>query len=176
MSMNTLHDLELLLRSRIPLLVIESGEEKRALGLLKSACLNAQTMFFSWKITEGLQRVDSDLQPQRHNSEPDKVLAHIAAAKIRAVYALLDFHAHFDDPVLVRRLKDIVLAAQETGTTVVHFFRTKKNTFYSKKNVFSSTRWHNCRHFFPHLPPASPQLPPPPLHTRTRLPRSYSAS
>ncbi len=117
--MNTLHDLEVLLRSRIPLIVIESGEEKRALGLLKSACLNVQTMFFSWKITEGLQRVDSDLPPQRHNSEPDKVLAHIAAAKIRAVYALLDFHAHFDDPVLVRRLKDIVLAAQETGTTVV---------------------------------------------------------
>ncbi|MDH3986295.1 MAG: ATPase, partial [Gammaproteobacteria bacterium] len=117
--MNTQHDLEVLLKSRTPLLVIESGEEKRVLDLIKSACLNVQTMLFSWKITEGLRRLDPDYSPQRHNAEPDKVLAHIAAAKTRGVYVLLDFHAHFDDPVLVRRLKDIVLSARETGTTVV---------------------------------------------------------
>jgi ATP-dependent 26S proteasome regulatory subunit len=117
--MNTQHDLEVLLMSRIPLLVIESGEERRVLDLIKRACLNVQTMLFSWKITEGLQREDPDYSPQRHNSEPDKVLAHIAAAKARAVYVLLDFHAHFNDSVLVRRLKDIVISARETGTTVV---------------------------------------------------------
>lgn len=117
--MNAQHELEVLIRSRTPLLVIESGEERRVLELLKSACLSVQTMLFSWKVTEGLQRVDSDYPPQRHNAEPDKVLAHIAAAKTRAVYVLLDFHAHLEDPVQVRRLKDIVLSARETGTTVV---------------------------------------------------------
>ena len=117
--MNTQHDLEVLLKSRTPLLVIESGEEIRVLALLKRACLNIQTMLFSWKITEGLQRLDSDYPPQRHNAEPDKVLAHIAAADMPAVYVLLDFHAHLDDAVLVRRLKDIVLSAHETGVTVV---------------------------------------------------------
>ena len=62
--MNTQHDLEVLLKSRTPLLVIESGEEKRVLDLIKSACLNVQTLLFSWKITEGLRRLDPDYSPQ----------------------------------------------------------------------------------------------------------------
>src|SRR5690606_20352955 len=74
---------------------------------------------FRWTVTDGLQRIDLDLEPQRHNSAPADVLRHIRAAKKPALYALLDFHPYLSDPVIVRLLKDIALEAARTRVCVL---------------------------------------------------------
>ena len=75
--MHNSHDLELILKSHIPIVVIESHEEHRVLNILTQQTLKLGKPLFKWTITEGLERVDIDLDPQRHNSEPDDVLRHI---------------------------------------------------------------------------------------------------
>ena len=61
------HDLELILRSRTPIVVIESQDEQRMLELLQAVTISrASTDYsplFRWTITDGLQRLDISLEP-----------------------------------------------------------------------------------------------------------------
>ena len=115
--MDRQHDLELILRSRTPIVVIETRDESRMLKLLMSiTTARAKDRYlplFRWTVTDGLQRLDISLEPQLHNSEPGAVLRHIRAVKTPGVYVLLDFHPYLEDPVIVRLLKDICIRFKE---------------------------------------------------------------
>ncbi|HNP65704.1 MAG TPA: AAA family ATPase [Woeseiaceae bacterium] len=117
------HDLELVLRSRTPIVVIESQDEARMLQLLQSITLRrASTNYvpiFRWTITDGLQRLDIALEPQTLNSEPTDVLKHIRAVNKPGLYVLLDFHPFLADPVNVRLLKDICIRFQDVERQLV---------------------------------------------------------
>ena len=116
-------DLEIILRSRTPIIVIESQDEARMLEILKAASLHRSTgdyvPLFRWTITDGLQRLDIELEPQSLNSEPTDVLKHIRAVRKPGIYVLLDFHPFIDDPVNVRLLKDICIQSRELGRQLV---------------------------------------------------------
>ena len=74
---------------------------------------------FRWSVTDGLQRLDLDLEAQRHNADPADVLKHIRAVRTPGLYALLDFHPFLGDPVNTRLLKDIALGPGKSGTVVL---------------------------------------------------------
>jgi SpoVK/Ycf46/Vps4 family AAA+-type ATPase len=134
-------DLEVLLRSRVPLIVVESRDESRVLKLLQRACRRAPGMrpapsgagaddltgklalglpLFEWTITDGLRRLDTDSgASQRHLSDPADVLRHIRATNLCGVYALVDFHPFLKEPLHVRMLKDICLEYERCARTVV---------------------------------------------------------
>jgi hypothetical protein len=116
-------DLETLLKSRAPLVVIETRDEPRALALLAALAPKlavAHTPVFQWTITDGLRRLDVDLGgAQQHNAEPSAVLKSIRATAKAGVYVLLDFHPFLGDPVHVRLLKDICQGYERTPRTVV---------------------------------------------------------
>jgi len=120
---DTRRDLEALLRSRLPLIVIETRDESRALALLSELAprlAKAHTPVFQWTVTEGLRRLDIDLGgAQRHNAEPGEVLKSIRATPTPGIYVLLDFHPFIGDPVHVRLLKDICQGYSRTARTVV---------------------------------------------------------
>jgi SpoVK/Ycf46/Vps4 family AAA+-type ATPase len=121
---DTAHELTVLLRSRIPLVVIESRDETRVLNLLASLSVRiapkAHMPMFQWTVTDGLKRIDVDLGPaQRHNAEPIEVLRHIRATSTAGVYVLVDFHPFLREPVHVRLLKDICLSYDQFARTVV---------------------------------------------------------
>jgi SpoVK/Ycf46/Vps4 family AAA+-type ATPase len=111
--MDQRHDLELILRSRTPIVVIESQDEARMLELLQSIAVNRAgddyAPLFRWTITDGLQRIDISLEPQSLNSQPTDVLKHIRAVSKPGIYVLLDFHPFLEDPVHVRLIKDICI-------------------------------------------------------------------
>jgi hypothetical protein len=117
------HDLELVLRSRTPIVVIESQDEQRLLRLLQSVTMErareAYSPLFRWTITDGLQRLDIALEPQAVNSEPTDVLKHIRAVSKPGIYVLLDFHPFLEDPVHVRLLKDICLRSREVRRQII---------------------------------------------------------
>jgi len=117
--MHNSRDLELILKSHIPIVVIESHEERRVLDILTRLVLKLAKPVFHWTITEGIERVDIKLDPQRLHSEPTDALRHIKAAEKDAVYVLADFHPYLDDPVHVRLLKDIALDHPSTGSHIV---------------------------------------------------------
>ncbi len=104
-------DLRLLLNSQVPLIVVETHEEHRVLDLLKDVNLEGpgHRPLYRWTVTDGLQRLDIELEPQLHNSQPTDVLRHIRAVEKPGLYVLLDFHPYLNDPVNVRLVKDICL-------------------------------------------------------------------
>ncbi len=118
------HELEVLLRSRIPLLLIESRDETRVLQMLASISVrlarDAHTPMFEWTVTDGLKRIDVDLgPPQRHNAEPLEILRHIRATTVAGVYVLVDFHPYLAEPLHVRLIKDICLGYEQVARTMV---------------------------------------------------------
>jgi hypothetical protein len=121
--MDRRHDLELVLRSRTPIVVIESQDEQRMLAMLQSITIasasSAYTPLFRWTITDGLQRIDISLEPQAINSQPTDVLKHIRAVSKPGIYVLLDFHPFLEDPVHVRLLKDICIRSQDVNRQII---------------------------------------------------------
>lgn len=117
------HDLEVILRSRTPIVVIETRDESRILEMLQSIAISAAGSnylpLFRWTVTDGLQRLDIDLEPQAVNSQPTDVLKHIRAVSKPGIYVLLDFHPFLDDPVHIRLMKDICIRYQETARQIV---------------------------------------------------------
>ncbi|HNP34467.1 MAG TPA: AAA family ATPase [Woeseiaceae bacterium] len=111
--MDQRHDLELIIRSGTPIVVIESQDEARILGMLQSIAMgsvhNDHLPLFRWTLTDGLQRQDIALEPQKINAEPTDVLKHIRAVKKSGIFVLLDFHPFLEDPLHVRLLKDICI-------------------------------------------------------------------
>jgi SpoVK/Ycf46/Vps4 family AAA+-type ATPase len=121
--MDKQRDLELLLRSRTPIVVIETHDESGVLDMLRQISLGRsidnQLALFRWTITDGLQRLDIVLEPQLHNAKPTEVLRHIRAVTKPGLYVLLDFHPYLNDPVNVRLLKDICLRFPEIPRQLV---------------------------------------------------------
>ena len=121
--MDQRHDLEIILRSRTPIMVIETQDEARILEMLQSITIRSAGQdylpLFRWTITDGLQRLDIALEPQTLNSEPTDVLKHIRAVSKPGVYVLLDFHPFLEDPVHVRLLKDICIQYPQVARQIV---------------------------------------------------------
>ena len=117
--MEDLHELETLLKSPMPLIVVETHEESRVIDLFQRLVRRLPTLLYKWTVTEGLQRLDVDMPPQRHNSKTAELLSQIKVTKIPGIYLLLDFHPFLDDPVTVRMLKDIAQFNEGGGHTIV---------------------------------------------------------
>jgi ATPase family protein associated with various cellular activities (AAA) len=133
------NDLEVLLRSRVPIIVVESRDESEVLKGLTRACgalaeplasrpppgaapalRSAGLPLFRWTVTDGLKRLDVDMgPPQRTVTEPLEILKHIRATSLAGVYALLDFHPYLREPTVVRLLKDIAQDYEHCARTVV---------------------------------------------------------
>jgi SpoVK/Ycf46/Vps4 family AAA+-type ATPase len=128
--MDGLHDLTVILRSRTPIVVIETRDEARILEMLQSISISAAghnyLPLFQWTVTDGLQRLDIALEPQAVNSQPTDVLKHIRAVSKPGVYVLLDFHPFLDDPVHIRLMKDICIRYQDTPRQIVLISHTVK--------------------------------------------------
>ncbi|HHJ16638.1 MAG TPA: AAA family ATPase [Gammaproteobacteria bacterium] len=116
---SSVNDLEILLRSRVPIIVVETRDEKRALDVFRRLALRTGQPVMRWSVTTGLQRIDLDLQAQAHAKEPDQALAQIKATGTTGLYLLLDFHPYLEDPTLVRMLKEIALGYGKATHTLV---------------------------------------------------------
>jgi ATPase family protein associated with various cellular activities (AAA) len=143
------NDLEVLLRSRVPIIVVDSRDESQVLKRLARACAGVAAAgpasrttatapggatpavpgttaargglpLFRWTVTDGLKRLDVEIgPPQRTVSEPLDILKHIRATTLAGVYALLDFHPYLREPTVVRLLKDIAQEYERCPRTVV---------------------------------------------------------
>ncbi len=121
MSSDAAGELAALLRSRIPLIVIQTRDEDRARTMLRASSRRSGPALpvFEWRVTEGLRRVDVDMgSGQRFNSDPTHVLNSIRMG-IAGVYVLIDFHPYLDEPVHVRLLKDVAQGYATSPRTVV---------------------------------------------------------
>lgn len=112
------HDLKVILRSRFPLVVIESFEEPRVLALLERVANLEDQPLFVWTATEGLRRRGRN-ETVPETRKPPALLHHLYSTAQNGVFALLDFHPYLGDPVHQRFLKTIAHEHERRGKTVV---------------------------------------------------------
>lgn len=119
--MPDLVDLEIMLQSKVPLIVIETFEERRALDLIKRAGIKQQKPVFMWSITEGAVRIDlTHSVPEDFTKEPDAVLNHIKKTARAGIYVLCDYHPFLnDEPQNIRLLKEIAMHHEEHHHSVI---------------------------------------------------------
>lgn len=116
------HDLELLIKSRNPIIGIETHEENRALKMLSEIAVSLNKPLFTWDVVDGLKRFDlmDEFDALADTTNPEDMLRHILGAHRPSIYALCDFHPYINDaPHIVRLLKELVLNSHEHEHTVV---------------------------------------------------------
>jgi len=128
--------LKVLINSSTPIVVMETVEEVCAMSLVRTACSQLSLPVYEWTIADGLVRCGSDValsapalaatgygasgtpktavgnaathNPAMYNTaDPVQALANLETMNIEAVFVLKDFHRHMDNPVVVRRLRDV---------------------------------------------------------------------
>jgi SpoVK/Ycf46/Vps4 family AAA+-type ATPase len=126
---DALERLKILLSSSTPIVVMETAEEMRAVRLVRAACSSLSLATFEWSIASGLVRCGSEVgelvpetgfagglghdpnlsgaQALYNSKEPAQALSNLEAMSLEAAFVLKDFHRHMDDPVVVRRLRDV---------------------------------------------------------------------
>ena len=115
-------DLSTLLDAKIPIIVVESPDERRVLGLLLRFAMKRALAFYEWRVTRGLELGGFGTKPDdgAELDEPQALLAHIAGKPGPAIYALCDFHPYLlDEPKNTRFLKDIALEHDKLQNTLV---------------------------------------------------------
>ena len=111
-------DLQLLIKSRHPIVYVETDEEDRVVHALEVACQGLGLALFTWSVTSGVRRLGTD-QPIYDTQEPAKALQHIHVSRLPAVYLLEDFHPYLTEPRLVRLFREIAQTATKLCITLV---------------------------------------------------------
>lgn len=114
-------DMRLLLDSRVPLIVIETYDEKRALDMLLRVANQRKKNIFRWSVTDGLTRLSFGPEVAiAKYTEPREVLEHIKQTSTAGIYVLCDFHHYLEgEPRNVRLIKDIAQLHHNVPNTVV---------------------------------------------------------
>jgi hypothetical protein len=119
-------ELGALLRSKVPLILVETHEEPRILKLLSLACNLEQQVLLRWSIVDGISRMTgtgaaierNDAGWAQTNDLVD-ALKHIDKSPQNGVYALCDAHPGLKDPVCVRLIREIALEHYRCARTLV---------------------------------------------------------
>jgi len=113
-------DLVTLLRSRTPLILVESAEEGRVVDAFRHAIEQSLRPLYRWSITGGLQRLDID-DGFDADTPPDAsmTLHAIKQQKTPGVYLLLDFQPYLRYPMTLRLLREIVQRIDSAEHTLV---------------------------------------------------------
>jgi len=141
-STDALGTLKVLIDSSAPIVVMETVEEVRAVRLVRVACASLDLAAFEWSIASGLARCGNDgnepmvesrfpavgtghdptdvaAQAIYNSREPAQVLGVLEGISVEAAFILKDFHRHMEDPVVVRRLRDVGQKFSTNRRTVV---------------------------------------------------------
>jgi ATP-dependent 26S proteasome regulatory subunit len=130
------NELAALLRSKVPLVLIETHEEPRLLKLLSQACNFENQLMMRWSIVDGLGRVhgtgggvvrdaqggmsiDGDGNAIYQTNDLLDALKHIDKSTQNGVYVLCDAHPGFKDPVCVRLIREIAMDHAKCARTLV---------------------------------------------------------
>ena len=119
---NDIHDLGLVLDSRVKLVVIESWDEPRVLEVLTGLAVKRGLSLLTWSVTEGLQRLGFGGDPigEVDSCDPEAALKLVKADVQPTLYVMCDLHQFLEnEPKRVRLLKEIAMAEGTHKPTLV---------------------------------------------------------
>ena len=117
--MSFLDELELLVRARYALIVLDTFEEGRAEEALRHVASRLSLHFFAWSRTKGVRRGASSGDPLIDaTAEPAKALAHVEREGT-GVYHFPGLGAYLEDPLVAGHVKDAVARFATTRGALV---------------------------------------------------------
>jgi SpoVK/Ycf46/Vps4 family AAA+-type ATPase len=117
--MNDLHDLTLILKSRFPIVTIETHEEPRVQALLERIANLEQWPLWTWSVTQGLKRFLVSENAVYETRELTAALRNIESSPSLGLYVLMDPDPFLQDAVNLRLIKEIALAYHRIAKTLV---------------------------------------------------------
>lgn len=113
-------EVDLLVRARYPILYVVTHEEQRLETLLLDLARRQGKPLFVWTATGGLAPRPAPRGPEAARlTAPVDVLDRIRSQDGRGLFLLHDLHAFFEDPLVVRRLRDLAGVLKHTHRTLV---------------------------------------------------------
>lgn len=101
----TAKTVETLIRARYPLIYIVSFEENRVCNAMQQIASARDKQLYQWSVTEGLQMQDGTYLAEF--KDPVKVLEYILQQSVNGLFILKDYHPYMNDPVVIRKLRDL---------------------------------------------------------------------
>ena len=115
--MDAAHELELLIRARTRLIVIESFDEARVHGLVRRVAKKLSMPLYRWTLTDGLTPAGG--APLYDSRDPLKALGNVGELSRGGIYVLKDLAAHLEDPTIARKVKDLIDRKSTSPPTLV---------------------------------------------------------
>ena len=113
-------NLELLIRSRTPLIWVRTFEEERLYRILNQSCkrLNIKR-FVSWDCVNGLKGVLNE--KGKFSNNPLGALNWIKSqnSELPTILLVKDFHKFYDDPSIIRTIKELSFLLRETSNNLI---------------------------------------------------------
>jgi SpoVK/Ycf46/Vps4 family AAA+-type ATPase len=111
-------ELKLLLRSRFPVIVVETAEEQRFLKLVESLANLEDKTLFTWSVVRGLSgnRAGTSITQTR---ELVDALNHIVTDPRGGIYVFLDAAPWLDHPGVTRMIRELAFDHARNGITLV---------------------------------------------------------
>ncbi|PIU18224.1 MAG: hypothetical protein COT18_10900, partial [Elusimicrobia bacterium CG08_land_8_20_14_0_20_59_10] len=119
--MNFEEEITLLIKSRYPLVVVDTIDEEFVSRQLFSISQSLSMGFYAWSLTMGL-RVGRNANSFYQSNEPAKMLKlvnDILDEKQPSLFMFNDLHKFLEDPVVSRLVKDMINKVKDTRTTIV---------------------------------------------------------
>ncbi|NJR64598.1 MAG: AAA family ATPase [Leptolyngbyaceae cyanobacterium CRU_2_3] len=132
----SIREMQVLVLSFHPLIVMETVEEERVQTLLQDTTRDMNLPLFEWSVAHGLIRSPGSYQapwvnecvpaganrpvPIADTSDPLKMLQHIQEMHLKAIFWLKDFARHLeDDAALTRQFREVTQQFSQTHSAIV---------------------------------------------------------
>jgi len=112
-------DLITLIKSRTPIIIVETTDELRILDLLHYASDTLKMRMLKWSVVGGLVDIGAQRETYQSSLEPTEMLREIWNLKNAGIYVLLDFHPFLSDARNIRLMKEIALTAGQYRQTII---------------------------------------------------------
>lgn len=109
--------IETLIRARYPLIYVVSFEENRVESELLRITQNRKKQIYKWSITNGLENPDGSFLGEF--KDPIKVLEYILQSDINGIFVMKDYHPYLNEPVVIRKLRDVAHSLKTSMKNVV---------------------------------------------------------
>ena len=132
-------DLDLLIRSRYPIIYLKTWEEDRAERILDRIAKSQRKNLVEWTATSGLRTLESHAGGEVKGGtlrEPLAALDAVLQDSGRAIYVFKDIHLYLDDKVLIRKLRDLYDHLKRSYKTLVLMAPVLKLPTELEKSVY----------------------------------------
>jgi SpoVK/Ycf46/Vps4 family AAA+-type ATPase len=112
---NLVEEISLYIKSRYPIIYLVTSEENRAEKLVKKAAEVTRKQCFFWSVTGGFYNTEKFGK----DTTPLNALNTILGYTEPGLFILKDFHPFLEEPIIIRKLRDIVADLKKSYKTLL---------------------------------------------------------